>query len=65
MQCEDMNEEVPASTPEVEKVSSDRLSTKIQKEFWTLEKVMSLSAFVVSLVTVLALIRKHPSNPIL
>ena len=56
MQCEDMSEEVPASTPEVEKVSSDRLPTKIQKEFWNLEKVVSLSAFVVSLVTVLALI---------
>ncbi|MEQ9438257.1 MAG: hypothetical protein RIG62_04385 [Cyclobacteriaceae bacterium] len=49
-----MKEEVPTDTPK--KAWFQQLPLRIEKKFWNSEKIISLSAFVVSIATLLALL---------
>ncbi|MGD1889542.1 MAG: hypothetical protein ACFB15_02905 [Cyclobacteriaceae bacterium] len=52
-----MKEELPTDTPELtpKKRWLDQLPISLEKKFWNSEKIISLSAFVVSIATLLAL----------
>ena len=50
-----MKDEISGDTPDSEKNWLDQLPIRIKKKFWNADKIISLSAFVVSIATLLAL----------
>lgn len=50
-----MKEDTPTETSKSKKTWLDQLSINFEKKFWNSEKIISLSAFVVSIATLLAL----------
>ncbi|MEM9671450.1 MAG: hypothetical protein AAF992_02590 [Bacteroidota bacterium] len=50
-----MKEELPTEPPEPKKTWLEQLPIRLEKKFWNSEKIISLSAFVVSIATLLAL----------
>lgn len=50
-----MKDEISGDTPDSEKNWLDQLPIRIKKKFWNADKIISLSAFMVSIATLLAL----------
>lgn len=50
-----MKEDIPTETTENKKTWLDQLPISFEKKFWNSEKIISLSAFIVSIATLLAL----------